>query len=114
MVQLTECAVRFKIHLLIVFLFISVGCTETPASTTEAVTEIPVPQVTANALPQTWIPRHDMPTPRSEMPAAELNRLIYVVGGYGPVPGGLANGKDVVTTFEAYDPKADQWISLAP
>ena len=55
-----------------------------------------------------------MPTARSEMPAVELNGLIYVPGGFGPVPGGLANGKGPVTTFDAYDPAVDRWRSLAP
>src|SRR5689334_18774866 len=44
-----------------------------------------------------WIPRAPLLTARSEMPALELNGLIYVPGGFGPVPGGLANGKGPVT-----------------
>ena len=48
------------------------------------------------------------------MPAIELNGLFYVVGGFGPVTDGSANGKDAVETFEAYNPKADQWIALVP
>ena len=48
------------------------------------------------------------------MPAVELNGLIYVPGGFGPVRGGLANGKGPVTTLDAYDPLNDRWTSLAP
>lgn len=40
---------------------------------------------------------------RSEMPAAVLNGLIYVPGGFG--------GE---TVFQAYDPGAELWIDLAP
>ena len=40
---------------------------------------------------------------RSEMPAAVLNGLIYVPGGFG--------GE---TAFQAYDPGAELWIDLAP
>lgn len=61
-----------------------------------------------------WIQKHDMPSARSEMPAIELNGLIYVVGGFGPLPKGGANGYDAVNTFEAYNPKTDTWIALAP
>ena len=55
-----------------------------------------------------------MLTPRSEMPAIELNGLIYVPGGFGPVRGGLANGKGPVTSFDVYDPRTDTWTALAP
>ena len=61
-----------------------------------------------------WTQRTSMPTARSEMPAVELNGLIYIPGGFGPVPGGLANGYGQVTTFDVYDPATDQWKSLAP
>ena len=40
---------------------------------------------------------------RSEMPAAVLNDLIYIPGGFG--------GE---TVFQAYDPAQDKWIDLAP
>ncbi len=40
---------------------------------------------------------------RSEMPAAVLDDLIYVPGGFG--------GESV---FQAYDPAQDEWIDLAP
>ncbi len=40
---------------------------------------------------------------RSEMPAAVLNGLIYVPGGFG--------GE---TVFQAYDPGGEAWIDLAP
>lgn len=50
-----------------------------------------------------WAERTPMPTPRSEMPAALLDGIIYVPGGLG--------GPE---TFEAYDPVADTWTTLAP
>lgn len=40
---------------------------------------------------------------RSEMPAVEWDGLVYVPGGLG--------GE---TTFQAYNPSADQWLDLAP
>src|ERR1051325_5936729 len=61
-----------------------------------------------------WIPPAKMLTARSEMPAVELNGLIYVPGGFGIVAGGLANGKGPVATLEVYDPATDQWRALAP
>ena len=69
---------------------------------------------TAVQLNSVWKQMTPMPTTRSEMPAVELNGLIYVPGGFGSVPGGLANGKGPVTTFDVFDPAADQWRSLAP
>jgi N-acetylneuraminic acid mutarotase len=87
----------------------SVQIMETSVVTLEPTVEVP------SETPSTpWIQKQNMPSARSEMPAVELDGLIYVVGGFGPVRGGLANGYDAVDTFEAYDPKADQWISLAP
>lgn len=47
-----------------------------------------------------------MPTPRSEVVAAALDGLIYVVGGLTS-EGGL-------NTFEAYDPAANTWFVLPP
>src|SRR5690349_22174524 len=61
-----------------------------------------------------WIPRAPLLTARSEMPAVELNGLIYIPGGFGPVRGGLANGKGPVDTLDVYNPAMDQWHSLAP
>jgi N-acetylneuraminic acid mutarotase len=61
-----------------------------------------------------WIPRAPMLTTRSEMPAVELDGLIYVPGGFGPMRGGLANGKGPVETLDVYDPVANQWRALAP
>src|SRR5215207_3249838 len=96
-----------------------VAVTELPASPSAQFTETPLPtQEPAKVLPPAtdsgpWIQMQKMPSARSEMPAIEVDSLIYVVGGFGPVRGGLANGFDAVTTFEAYDPQTDQWISLA-
>ena len=85
--------------------------TETRISPTAAAALSPTPDFSAKNV---WIPRARMLTPRSEMPAVELNGLIYVPGGFGPVRGGLANGKGPVDTFDVYDPVADQWRTLAP
>src|SRR5205085_284110 len=51
-----------------------------------------------------WRSLAPVPTPRSEVGAAEVNGLIYVVGGFEP--GGAAN--------EAYDPRTDSWSVRAP
>ena len=51
----------------------------------------------------TWSEGAPMPTARSEMPAALLDGLIYLPGGFG--------GEQAL---EAYDPAADRWHSLAP
>ena len=53
-----------------------------------------------------WAMGTPMPTPRSEVVAAALGGLIYIVGGLTSA-GGL-------TTFEAYDPATDTWQGLAP
>lgn len=59
-----------------------------------------------------WRQLASMPTPRSEMPAAVLNGRIYVPGGFPPQNGGTVVGGE--TAFEAYDPGADAWQTLAP
>ena len=51
-----------------------------------------------------WSRLAPLPTPRSEVAAAELNGKIYVFGGFGP--GAVSN--------EEYDPKADTWRKRAP
>lgn len=78
---------------------------------TETLSLSPTPDLSAKNV---WIPRASMLTARSEMAAVELNGLIYVPGGFGPVRGGLANGKGPVDTFDVYDPVADQWRTLTP
>jgi hypothetical protein len=50
-----------------------------------------------------WTRGADQRPARSEMPAAVLNGLIYVPGGFG--------GE---TIFQAYDPAVDAWLDLAP
>ena len=114
-----------------VSLLLSTACTSLPAPSPESVhTAIPssesrsqVPSPTAitpgTATPDlsekgTWLERASMPTARSEMPAVELNGLIYVPGGFGPEPAGLANGYGPVNTFDVYNPRTDEWQSLAP
>jgi len=61
-------------------------------------------------LTDTWTTRAPMPTPRAAAGVAEVNGLIYVVGGSSsrsPVPGGH------VRTVEAYDPVTDTWTTKA-
>lgn len=48
--------------------------------------------------PESWERLPSMPTPRSEMPAANLNEAIYVPGGFG--------GLDVL---ERYEPTSQSW-----
>src|SRR5918911_373832 len=51
-----------------------------------------------------WRSLAPVPTPRSEVAAAAVDGLIYVVGGFDP--GGSAH--------EGYDPPADRWSTWAP
>lgn len=98
----------------LVILLIPACNTQTPSPTqeqeapSEVKTEIPPTAVSP------WVTKKSMPSARSEMSAVEMNGLIYIAGGYGPVRGGSANGYDSVTTFEAYDPNADAWTAFAP
>ena len=63
----------------------------------------PEPETALSSLLQgTWANGVRMPTPRSEMPAVEIDGLIYVPGGFG--------GDDVL---EAYEPAGDRWLRLA-
>lgn len=83
-----------------------------PASPTLILPTVsPTPDLSAKNI---WIPRAPMLTARSEMPAVELNGLIYVPGGFGPLINGLANGRGQVPTLDAYDPGLNQWHTLAP
>src|SRR5689334_11365389 len=108
--------------LLILAILILNGChsavsTMVPAATETIITPTetliiasPTPNLSTK---DTWIARAAMLTARSEMPAVELNGFIYVPGGFGPVRGGLANGKGPVTTLDVYDPVANEWRTLA-
>lgn len=61
------------------------------------------PSATIVAPPQgPWRLAAQMPTARSEMPAVEIEGVIYVPGGFG--------GERVL---EAYDPASDTWAELA-
>jgi N-acetylneuraminic acid mutarotase len=109
-------------HLTVLLAWILVGCT--PATITVPVPATQTPTVLAQLIVASatlegssagaWSQKASMLTNRSEMPAVELNGLIYVPGGFGPVPGGLANGKGPVADMDAYDPAKDEWKSLAP
>lgn len=54
-----------------------------------------------------WRELAPMPTPRSGVAVAELNRRIYVVGGF-ETDGSVSN------KVEVYDPVLDSWTSVAP
>ncbi len=51
-----------------------------------------------------WSRLASLPTPRSEVAAAELNGIVYVFGGFGPG----------ATTNEEYDPTTDAWRQRSP
>jgi N-acetylneuraminic acid mutarotase len=57
--------------------------------------------------PRSWRTLTPMPTPRSEVAVAELNRKIYVIGGFEE--DGSPSDK-----VEAYDPATDSWSEAAP
>lgn len=65
-----------------------------------------------------WMKKPPMPTARSMMAAAEINGVIYVVGGQyvGAHDGTVARLSDLVylTDNEAYDPATDTWSKKAP
>jgi hypothetical protein len=73
--------------------------TTAPPEATETVSSTGVERLLDGA----WSEGAPMPTARSEMPAALLDGLIYVPGGFG--------GEQAL---EAYDPAADRWHILAP
>lgn len=85
------------------------ACGTTPAVSVPATSTPPIPPTSApapteaHALPE-WSVAQSLQSPaRSEMPAVEIEGLIYV-------PGGL--GGD--TVFQVYDPAPDTWRDLAP
>lgn len=58
-----------------------------------------------------WRRRRNMPTPRAWQSATTVGQLCYVIGG-GTLETGLR--ADALTTLEAYNPRKNSWISLAP
>ncbi|MFQ5966467.1 MAG: Kelch repeat-containing protein [Acidimicrobiia bacterium] len=56
-----------------------------------------------------WVPRARMHIPRSEVPAAALDGLIYLPGGFA----GRGGFEGVERTVEAYDPETDTWTFVA-
>jgi hypothetical protein len=58
----------------------------------------------------TWSTGAPMPTARSGVAAAVLDNKIYVIGGEGWVD----ESGGVFRTNEAYDPKSNSWIEMAP
>ena len=55
-----------------------------------------------------WITRTPMPTPRQEIPHAELNGKIYVAGGI------TSNSFDVTNIVEVFDPAKNMWTEATP
>lgn len=61
-----------------------------------------------------WTSLAPAPTKRTEVAAAALNRVIYVVGGFSePGLGNLTN-LGVTDTVEVYDPSSDRWSTARP
>lgn len=54
-----------------------------------------------------WHVKTSMPTARLGLAAAEVNGVIYAIGGYPD------NGTPALATVEAYDPMTDTWVSRA-
>jgi N-acetylneuraminic acid mutarotase len=77
-----------------------------PAPLTPA-TQAPPISPTAAPTSGTWRTLAPMPTPRSEVAAVELNRQIYVIGGFEE--DGSASDK-----VEVYDPATNSWSEAAP
>ena len=48
-----------------------------------------------------------MPTPRAEVAVAELDGLLYVIGGFNQAGAPTAS-------VEVYDPATDTWMAAAP
>jgi hypothetical protein len=57
-----------------------------------------------------WEALPPLPTPRNSSAAAVLNGRLHVAGGRILGPNGLTN----LATHEAWDPKRDAWVTLAP
>jgi len=89
------------------------GGDDSPAPTSMAETGMPGVTSTAGASPtqvpsaNTWRTLAPVPTPRSEVAVAELNRRIYVIGGFEE--DGSPSDK-----VEVYDPATDSWTEAAP
>src|SRR5512133_533615 len=98
-------------------LVLAAACSSPPTMTTAIANPAQSPAPAATAVTPTldasarniWIQRASMPSARSEMPAVELNGLIYVPGGFGRRPDGLANGYGPVTSFDVYNPTTNTW-----
>jgi N-acetylneuraminic acid mutarotase len=54
-----------------------------------------------------WSDRAPMPVPRQEVAVAELNGLVYVIGGY-------RQDASVADNVDVYDPYTDSWSIAAP
>ncbi len=82
----------------------------TPTATTTDGTSIPSASTrssTGGPAAKGWRTLAPMPTPRSEVAAAEFNDEIYVIGGFEG--DGSPSAK-----VEAYDPASDTWRQVQP
>ncbi|HEY7542086.1 MAG TPA: kelch repeat-containing protein [Methylomirabilota bacterium] len=57
--------------------------------------------------PGKWTVLAPMPTARQEVAVAEVNKRVFVIGGFGP-------GDEAVDTVEVYDPASNTWETRAP
>jgi N-acetylneuraminic acid mutarotase len=57
--------------------------------------------------PGKWTVPAPMPTARQEVAVAEVNKRVFVIGGFGP-------GDEAVDTVEVYDPASNTWETRAP
>lgn len=96
---------RRSMPLLIMVVLLAASCgggdTNAPTAT---VSRTPIGQA---AIAGAWSEGAPMPTARSEVTAAVLDRKIYVVGGFE------ATGTNT-SAVEVYDPATDTWDSVAP
>ncbi len=63
-----------------------------------------------NSWTNKWTTKAPMPTPRYALGVGFVHGILYAVGGVQPGPVTPALG----TTVEAYDPKANSWMTKAP
>jgi N-acetylneuraminic acid mutarotase len=83
------------------------GPSTSPSATGRAATRSPGGTSATGSPESGWRTLAPMPTPRSEVAAAELNGEIYVVGGF-------EGDGSPSATVEAYNPAKDTWREVTP
>jgi N-acetylneuraminic acid mutarotase len=63
-----------------------------------------------NPADNTWSTRRSMPSPRGGVAAVVANGCLFVIGGEG----NYSDPRGLSVENEAYDPRSDTWIALAP